>query len=107
MIVVIADDFSGAAELAGICMRYGLSTTVCTEELVNANTDVMLINTNSRSLKNDKAISVTERIVKQVLQLQPEWIYKKTDSVLRGHIVDELKIQMQLTGKTKSIFHAC
>ncbi len=104
MIVVIADDFSGAAELAGICLRYRLTTTVCTEELINANTDVLLINTDSRSLKNDKAIVVTERIVKQVLQLQPEWIYKKTDSVLRGHIVDELKVQMQLTGKRKAFF---
>ena len=42
--------------------------------------------------------------MKQVLQLQPKWIYKKTDSVLRGHIVDELKIQMQLTGKQKAFF---
>ena len=104
MIVVIADDFTGAAELAGICLRYGLTTTVCTEELINANTDVLLINTDSRSLKKDKAIVVTERIVKQVLQLQPEWIYKKIDSVLRGHIIDELKVQMQLTGKQKAFF---
>ena len=111
-VIVIADDFSGAAELAGISLRYGLMLSV----LLNRGEDTELLNnsplgdggfvvcTDSRSLKKEEAIVVTERTVKQVLQLQPEWIYKKTDSVLRGHIVDELKVQMQLTGKQKAFF---
>jgi D-threonate/D-erythronate kinase len=103
-ITVIADDFSGAAELAGICLRYGLSATVCTGEITEVTTDVLLINTNSRSLKKDEALVVTEKIILQVQFLQPKWVYKKTDSVLRGHIIDELKLQMKLMDKQKAFF---
>ena len=114
-VIVIADDFSGAAEMAGIALRYGLKLNVYLNSLETLNNSPALVPiisggdggivcTDSRSLKKDKAIVVTERIVKQVLQLQPEWIYKKTDSVLRGHIIDELKVQMQLTGKRKAFF---
>ena len=38
MIIVIADDFTGAAELAGIGLRYGLRVKILTDldQLVNA-----------------------------------------------------------------------
>jgi D-threonate/D-erythronate kinase len=104
MIAVIADDFSGAAELAGICLRYGLTATVCTGEIAEATTDVLLINTDSRSLKKEGALAVTEKIILHVLALHPKWVYKKTDSVLRGYIIDELKLQMKLMDKQKAFF---
>jgi D-threonate/D-erythronate kinase len=110
-VIVIADDFSGAAEMAGIALRYGLKLNVCLNSLEMLKSpppfggDVgFVVCTDSRSLKKDEAIAVTKKIVKEVLQLEPEWMYKKTDSVLRGHIVDELKTQMQLTGKRKAFF---
>ena len=53
MIVVIADDFSGAAEIAGIAWRYGIRTVVQTEIDLSVNYDLVIIDSNSRS-KNEK-----------------------------------------------------
>ena len=102
MIAVIADDFTGAAELAGISLRYGLKVELCVGKVEYKNADVLVVSTDSRSLSKDEAIEVTEKVIKQVLALKPGWIYKKIDSVLRGYVPDELKIQMRLMNKTKA-----
>jgi len=106
MIIVIADDFTGAAELAGISMRYGLITEVCLGSILVSGADVLVISTNSRSLDNENAVTITADIVTSVLKLKPELIYKKIDSVLRGHILDELKIQMHIMGYSKAFILA-
>ena len=103
MIVVIADDFTGAAELAGISLRYGLTTDVCLCEVVESNADVLIVCTDSRSLNKTEAIRITEDIVNAVLKLKPELIYKKIDSVLRGHVINELKAQMKIAGFSKTL----
>ena len=50
-IAVIADDFTGAAELAGISLRYGLTVSVCLHNEISTDADVLIISTDSRSLK--------------------------------------------------------
>jgi uncharacterized protein YgbK (DUF1537 family) len=101
MIAVIADDFTGAAELAGISLRYGLKVSVCLDKEADPDVDVLIVDTNSRSLKKEEALKVTTDAVRKVVQLNPEFIYKKIDSVLRGYVLDELKIQMQIAGFKK------
>lgn len=103
MIAVIADDFTGAAELAGISLRYGLKVKLCTGNIEAKDADVLIVSTDSRSLSKQSALQVTEQRLKEVLQLNPAFIYKKIDSVLRGYVLDELKSQMQLQNKTKAI----
>lgn len=102
MIAVIADDFTGAAELAGISLRYGLNVELYTAEVVATNADVLIVSTDSRSLNKADALKRTEAALKSVLQLNPSFIYKKIDSVLRGYVIDELKVQMQLMQKSKA-----
>lgn len=102
MIAVIADDFTGAAELAGISLRYGLTAELCTGEVAATNADVLIVSTDSRSLKKEQALEITSTILKQVLKLNPVFIYKKIDSVLRGYVTEELKLQMKLAGLTKA-----
>ncbi len=102
MIAIIADDFTGAAELAGISLRYGLKVELCTGEVIATGADVLIVSTDSRSLNKAAALQKTEEVLKQVLQLNPEWIYKKIDSVLRGYVLDELKVQMQWMNKSKA-----
>ncbi len=102
MIAVIADDFTGAAELAGITLRYGLTVSVCLNDEIDTNADVLIISTDSRSLKKKEAIKITTDVVRKVVQLKPDLLYKKIDSVLRGYVLDELKIQMQLCGSNKA-----
>lgn len=103
MIAVIADDFTGAAELGGIGLRYGLQVEVSTEVNTNSTADLLVIDADSRSVKEAAAIQKIEMITKELKKLKPEWIYKKTDSVLRGHIVAELQAQMKLMGIDRAL----
>lgn len=96
MIVVIADDFTGAAELAGISLRYSLRVELFVDELMDSDADVLIVSADSRSLKKEEALAITNKIAKQALALKPAWIYKKIDSVLRGYVLEELQVQMQL-----------
>ncbi len=102
MIAVIADDFTGAAELAGISLEYGLKVELNLGEVIPIAADVLVISTDSRSLNKKNAIKTTAEVVQAVADLKPSFIYKKIDSVLRGHVMDELKIQMQLAGFNKA-----
>lgn len=102
MIAVIADDFTGAAELAGISLRYGLKIELCVGSVEYKNADVLVVSTDSRSLNKEDAIAITEKVLKRILQLNPKWIYKKVDSVLRGYVLDEAKVQMRLMNKSKA-----
>ncbi len=104
MIVVIADDFTGAAELAGISFQYGLNTELYFGEVpVTTKAGVLVICTDTRSKTLQEALIITSKIVKDVLQLRPSFIYKKIDSLLRGHIIEELQLEMQLLNKTKAL----
>ena len=100
-IAVIADDFTGAAELAGISLRYGLTVSVCLHNEISTDADVLIISTDSRSLKKKEALKVTADAVRKIVHLKPDLIYKKIDSVLRGYVLDELKVQMELSSRNK------
>ncbi|MBS1512878.1 MAG: hypothetical protein JST86_18690 [Bacteroidetes bacterium] len=102
MIGVIADDFTGAAELAGISLRYGLKVCVTLNTTVPADFDVVIVCTDSRSMNKAVAVHCTGNAVEAMLQQHPQWIYKKIDSVLRGYVMDEAKVQMELCEKTKA-----
>ena len=100
MILVIADDFTGAAEMAGICLGYGLKVSLCLGSLTDCNAEVLVISTDSRSMKKEAALSVVERITLQALQMKPDFVYKKIDSVLRGFVSEELTLQLNIFGLT-------
>jgi D-threonate/D-erythronate kinase len=102
MIVVIADDFTGAAELAGISLRYGLSVSVHLDNNIDANADVVVVSTDSRSMQKAVAIYCTADAVEAIIKHEPSLIYKKIDSVLRGYVIDEVKVQMELSEKNKA-----
>lgn len=91
MIVVIADDITGAAEIAGTALRYGLQTVLTTNEAVTLpDVDVAVIATDTRSESEEKAKSIVKLITMHTAK-NGNVLFKKTDSVLRGHIVAELK----------------
>ncbi|MCG2614836.1 four-carbon acid sugar kinase family protein [Terrimonas sp. NA20] len=103
MIAVIADDFTGAAELAGISLRYGLQVKLYTGIASYEACDVCIVSSDSRSMSRADALEVTRNIVVALQELNPSFIYKKIDSVLRGYVFDEISVQMQLTGKQRAI----
>lgn len=95
MIAVIADDLTGAAELGGIGVRYGLRTEIRTTAGADTHADLLVIAGDSRSKNEMGAVEEMRTITRRLRSLQPEWVYKKTDSVLRGHVVAELEAHMQ------------
>ena len=97
----MADDFSGAAEIAGVALRHGLSAELFTDLPSDASADVLVIDTNSRSLSREAAVTVVRARLHHLQKMQPAWIFKKTDSVLRGHVVPELAVMMQALQKPR------
>jgi D-threonate/D-erythronate kinase len=106
MIAVIADDFTGAAELAGIGLRYHLNVELGTEVNKYTRADLFIIATDTRSLSEAEAIQDMQKHTRDLLALQPTLIFKKTDSVLRGHILAEMRAQLSLTGFEKAVLVA-
>lgn len=90
MILVVADDITGAAEIAGTSLRYGLHVSFGIDELPAHEADICIIATDSRSLTEDEAFNIHKKIAEAVFQLPNALIFKKCDSVLRGYILTEL-----------------
>lgn len=95
MIAVIADDLTGAAEMGGIGLRHGLQTEIRTAVGTATNADLLVIAADSRSKQEQAAMEEMTVITRQLRLLKPEWVYKKTDSVLRGHVMAELKVHLE------------
>ncbi|HWR99629.1 MAG TPA: four-carbon acid sugar kinase family protein [Prolixibacteraceae bacterium] len=106
MIAVIADDFTGAAEIGGVGLRYGLNVLI--ETVVNKaeGVDLLVIATDTRSLCAEEASQVVKRITGELLELEPVFIFKKIDSVLRGHVAMELEALMCVADKSKALIVA-
>jgi uncharacterized protein YgbK (DUF1537 family) len=94
MIIVFADDFSGAAEMAGIGLRYGLRTEIHTDKIIPVKTDLLVIDSSTRLASEKEAGHKIDKLAMQLKGIDFDWLYKKTDSVLRGHILTELKSLM-------------
>jgi D-threonate/D-erythronate kinase len=96
MIAVIADDLTGAAELGGIGLRYNLNVEIATGVDRASTAELLIISADTRSIPEADAVAKIEMITTELMRLQPAWVYKKIDSVLRGHVVAELKVQMKV-----------
>ena len=97
-LLVIADDITGAAEMAGHALEYGCRVRFTTSlDRLDGDADVVVLVTDTRSMSCDEAVAVTAALVEPVRQLVQAGvrIFKKTDSALRGHIVAELRELMR------------
>lgn len=103
MIAIIADDFSGAAELAGIAAAHGLKAEVHTVFDPATDADVIAIDTDTRLQPERAATAKLRQITQQLMAAKPSWIYKKTDSVLRGHVRAEIETILDVTGFTHCV----
>lgn len=108
-LLVIADDITGAAEMAGIALGFGCSVRFTTSiDRLTDDGDVCVVATDTRSMPREQAVAVTERIVERLREairtgvLDGVRLFKKTDSVLRGHVTAELRTLMQ-AGYTRAL----
>ena len=114
--IVIADDITGAAEMAGIAFSQGQQVSlVCGGSICcdNIAAQTTVIATDTRSMTEAEAVAETHRILckaecgmanpSHLSPLTPH-LFKKTDSALRGHVVAELSILMQTTDYERAIY---
>jgi hypothetical protein len=89
--LVIADDLSGAAEIAGIAARSGRSVRLCTRVPAQPpDADVVIIDTNTRLMSPECAAGEIRRVCASVAGWPISGLYKKIDSVMRGPVAAEL-----------------
>ena len=90
--IVIADDITGAAEMAGIAHTFGLSTVLTTDGHLIGDpsmaADALVVATDTRSMTAEEAASQCRDLISHVPP--GERVFKKVDSALRGHVVEEL-----------------
>ena len=102
MIAVIADDLSGATELASTAIGHGLSAEIQLQCDPGSNADVLALTTESRLPRNPRKGQI-EHLARQIFNAKPAWIYKKTDSILRGHVASEIREILRVTHRENAL----
>ena len=103
MILVVADDLSGAAELAGIAFAHGLTAEVQTELQPRTEAQVICLDTDTRRLEPEAAAAGLRKLTRRLKAASPEFIFKKTDSALRGNIGAELGVLLEITARVRAV----
>lgn len=102
-VLAIADDFTGAAEIAGIGRRYGLPTRLLRDRPPSVEDGLTVIDTDSRLLPPADAAAKVRAFVAGLGGENFDLIYKKTDSVLRGPILAELEALLQAFDRSAAL----
>lgn len=89
-ILILADDLSGAADCGIACRMRGLDTVVLWGEHLEDSADAIAIDAGTRSLAAADAAAVFERLGAGIARGSGRVVFKKLDSLLRGHIGVEL-----------------
>lgn len=101
MIGVIADDLTGAAEIGAVGWRHGLRAEVLIEGEPGRDAELVCLDTDSRLCPPEKAAQRARKAARVLQDHGAEWIYKKTDSLLRGNVTPEIEAvlrQLRLSG---------
>lgn len=108
-LLIIADDFTGALDTGVQFAAGGAETRVVTNteydfNSVDENVQVLVLDAETRHLSQEEAYKVVFYITKKAYGSGIPFIYKKTDSALRGNIGSELKAVLDATKQTSLHF---
>lgn len=103
MITVVADDITGAAEIAGVCLRHNLTVAFGIDAVPGVKADVRVVATDSRSMSEVAAYSTHKHLAIELQSGSSSFVFKKCDSVLRGYVVSELVALMEVYQQPKAI----
>lgn len=99
-LIILADDFTGALDTAIKFSKRGIKTCVVNIDFnleeINNHVEVLAINLETRHLKSEKAYQRIKDVI-TLFQKKDIYIYKKTDSVLRGNVGIELQALLDYT----------
>jgi uncharacterized protein YgbK (DUF1537 family) len=102
-LLILADDFTGALDTSVQFTKKGaVSSVIVTPEIdfsaVDANVRVLVVDTETRHLSCNDAGRIVTQIAGQAVKAGIPYIYKKTDSALRGNVGAELAAVAELAG---------
>ena len=88
MIVVIADDLTGAGEIGGIGLAYGLKVQVQRHFCSDSDARLLIIDTDTRSFSPQETQQVIHGVGRQLNEsnLPIEWIYKRPTLFFAGRL---------------------
>lgn len=103
-LLIIADDFTGALDTGVQFAAGGAETRVVTNveydfESAGEEVQVLVLDAETRHLKKEEAYEVVFRISRRAFESGVPYLYKKTDSALRGNVGAELKAVLDATGR--------
>ncbi len=95
-LLMITDDFTGALDTGIQFTKQGVKIQIAVEQnpeniSVSENTQVLVIDLETRPLTGQQAYETVKNIMLWAKKQNIEYIYKKTDSALRGNVGTELK----------------
>lgn len=102
-LLIVADDFTGGLDTGVQFSRQGIATRIVvnpeeTEDWTETDGQVLVAVTESRHLSPEAAYAAVFRIVAAAKHAGIPYVYKKTDSALRGNIGAELSAALAASG---------
>lgn len=107
-LLIIADDFTGSLDTGVQFSKHGINTLVevmHNEEInIDKPCDVLVVDTDSRHISPELSYVRIQKLVKVALRAGFDYIFKKTDSMLRGNIGSELAALLESSPENELIF---
>ena len=105
-LAIIADDLTGAADTGACFAAVGLATLIRLQGPSASTADIVIVSTESRDLDGTAAAHAVRSAIIDIVGDQgdeePQWVYKKIDSALRGHPREDLLAAMDAIGATRA-----
>ena len=101
LLLIIADDFTGALDTGVQFAARGARTEVVVDPQIDfsaCGADVLVVDTETRHLPAADAYKTVFDLVERARRAGVRFIYKKTDSALRGNIGAELSALLEASG---------
>jgi uncharacterized protein YgbK (DUF1537 family) len=106
-LLVLADDLTGAAEVAAIAHEAGLRAVVLTRTpRAPVDADVLVLDTDTRLASPARAARRVRACISRLKKLPHAGFFKKTDSVLRGPVLAELVAATAALGLRRALLVA-
>ncbi len=108
LVAVVADDLTGVCDTGAQFASVGLRTVGSVDKEFQPEDipDVMIFNTQSRSLEGSEASRSVRQAVTVLKRFKPTWFFKKIDTALRGNIAVEVCSMMESLGVNSVIYVA-
>lgn len=108
-LLIIADDFTGALDTGVQFAADGAATRVVTDrnydfKHMDPAVQVLVIDAETRHLKKEEAYGIVGGITERAGEAGVPYIYKKTDSAMRGNVGSELAAVLRSSGEKKLSF---